>query len=85
MRHAPKLFAAVVAATLAGAALAQDYPNRSSRMVVPFPPAGGTDNLARLVVSKVSAELGQSLVLGTRAGAGGTLGAGVVAEGEAGG
>jgi tripartite-type tricarboxylate transporter receptor subunit TctC len=83
MRHAPKLFAAVVAATLAGAALAQDYPNRSIRMVVPFPPAGGTDNLARLVVNKVSAELGQSLVIENRAGAGGTLGAGIVSKAEA--
>ncbi len=66
--------------TLAGA---QDFPNRAIRMVVPFPPAGGTDNLARVLVTKVSAELGQSLVVENRAGAGGTLGAGLVAKADA--
>ncbi len=67
---------------LAANAVAQDYPNRAIRMIVPFPPAGGTDNLARLLVSKVSAELGQSLVIENRAGAGGSLGAGAVAKAE---
>lgn len=80
--HLRKL-SAVVALCISAAAVAQDYPNRSIRMVVPFPPAGGTDNIARLLVNKVSTELGQSVVIENRAGAGGTLGAGIVAKAEA--
>ena len=79
--HLRKLSAAL-ALCISAAAVAQDYPNRAIRMVVPFPPAGGTDNIARLLVSKVSSELGQSLVIENRAGAGGTLGAGIVAKAE---
>lgn len=73
---------AVVALCVSAGAAAQDYPNRAIRMVVPFPPAGGTDNLARLLVNKVSADIGQSVVIENRAGAGGSLGAGIVSKAE---
>jgi len=73
---------AVVALCISAGAVAQDYPNRAIRMVVPFPPAGGTDNLARLLVNKVSTDIGQSVVIENRAGAGGSLGAGIVSKAE---
>jgi tripartite-type tricarboxylate transporter receptor subunit TctC len=83
MSPIPRLLAGLALAGFATLAAAQDYPNRAIRMVVPFPPAGGTDNLARVLVQKVGAELGQSLVIENRAGAGGTLGASLVAKAEA--
>lgn len=80
----PKLVAALAAAlTFTTAAFAQDYPNRQITMVVPFSAGGPTDTVARLVAEKMSADLGQQIVVENVGGAGGTLGAGQVAKAEA--
>ncbi len=64
-----------------GIALAQPaWPSRTVRIVVPFPPGGTTDFIARLVAQRLSATLGQSFVVENRAGAGGTLGSDQVAK-----
>ena len=78
----------VVGATLALAALgavvtpalAQGYPNKSIRIVVPFPAGGTTDIVARLLAQRMSESMGQSVVVENRGGAGGSLGADVVAK-----
>lgn len=69
-------------ATLAlpGVAGAQAWPTRPVRMIVPFPPGGTTDVVARLVAQRLSVTLGQSVVIENRAGAGGTLGSDLVAK-----
>lgn len=69
-------------ATLAlpGIARAQAWPSRPVRMIVPFPPGGTTDVVARLVAQRLSVTLGQSFVIENRAGAGGTLGSDLVAK-----
>ena len=63
----------------AGAA-AQAWPAKSVRIVVPFPPGGSTDIVARIVAQKLGERLGQSMVIENRGGAGGTLGAAQVAK-----
>jgi len=76
------LAAAVCAAALlhcAGAA-AQAWPAKPLRVVVPFPPGGSTDIVARIVAQKLGERLGQSMVIENRGGAGGTLGAAQVAK-----
>ena len=55
-------------------------PNRPVRLVVPFPPGGATDVVARLVAQRMGAALGQPVVVENRAGAGGTVGSDVVAK-----
>jgi len=67
----------------AGAALAQGYPTKPVRLMVPFPPGGSTDIVARIVAHKLSAQLGQQMVIENRGGAGGTLGTAVVAKAPA--
>jgi tripartite-type tricarboxylate transporter receptor subunit TctC len=62
---------------------AQPYPNKPIRLMVPFPPGGSTDIVARIVAQKVGAQLGQNLVIENRGGAGGTLGTAVVAKAPA--
>ena len=62
---------------------AQEYPAKPIRFVVPFPPSGSADILARLIGDKLSATLGQPLVIENRPGAGGALGADIVAKGPA--
>ena len=52
---------------------AQDYPARPITMIVPFPPGGGNDTLARIVAAKISAALGQQVVVDNRGGANGVI------------
>ena len=71
VRRLVLLFAALL---LAPAILAQGYPNRPIKVVVPWPPGGGTDAVTRMVTQKMSALLGQPIVIDNRAGAGGSIG-----------
>ncbi|MBK8064352.1 MAG: tripartite tricarboxylate transporter substrate binding protein [Betaproteobacteria bacterium] len=73
---------AVLALCLAGSAAAQSgpWPNRALKLIVPFPPGGGTDLVARSVAAKLSESLGQPVVVENRPGAGGTIGADAVAK-----
>lgn len=68
--------------TLLGAATAQaaGYPEKSVRIVVPYAPGGASDILARVLAQKLSERLGQSMVIDNKPGAGGTIGADIVAK-----
>ena len=71
------------AAMAASSAHAQTYPNRPIRMVVPFPPGGPTDGMARIISDRLGAVLGQTIVIENRGGgAGGSVGAKVVAAAD---
>lgn len=81
---AVKLWATLGAASLlATSAFAQSYPERQITMVVPFSAGGPTDTVARLVAERMSADLGQQIIIENVGGAGGTLGAARVADAEA--
>jgi tripartite-type tricarboxylate transporter receptor subunit TctC len=82
--RSPRLAAGAVAAgmaVIAFSAMAQEYPTRAIRMVVPFPPGAGTDILARAIGQKLTEYWGQSVVVENRPGAGGTVGSELVAKG----
>jgi len=65
------------------AAQAQSWPTRGVRIVVPFPPGGATDIIARLVAEQMTRDWGQAVVVENRAGAGGTIGTDAVAKAQA--
>jgi len=81
----PILRAALIAigALLAANALAQGYPAKPVKVVVPYPPGGPTDIVARLVSQKLAEQTGQQFVVENRAGAGGNIGAEAVARAPA--
>ncbi|MEI7537640.1 MAG: tripartite tricarboxylate transporter substrate binding protein, partial [Comamonadaceae bacterium] len=64
-------------------ATAQDFPFKPIRIVVPFPPGGSADVLARTIGTRLSSALGQPVVIDNKAGAGGILGADTVAKAPA--
>ncbi len=59
---------------------AQNYPNRPIKMIVPFPAGGTTDVVARLIAQRMSESMGQPVIVDNRAGAGGSIGADLVAK-----
>ena len=81
--------AAIVATALAAGAVvtaspvfAQNYPAHSVRLIVPYPPGGGTDFFARVVATEMGASLGQTVVFENRPGAGTLIGAEAVARAQ---
>jgi tripartite-type tricarboxylate transporter receptor subunit TctC len=82
IRLRPMLAALLVVGAALGAAqpaAAQSYPSHPIKMIVPFPPGGPTDSIARLIGQHMSEQLGQNIIIEARPGAGGTLGANAVA------
>ena len=82
-----KTFAALLAAACTALACepsiaqpAQKYPDKPIRFIVPFPPGGGNDILARMLAPKMSESLGQPVVIDNRAGAGGNIGTDLAAK-----
>jgi tripartite-type tricarboxylate transporter receptor subunit TctC len=61
-------------------ALAADYPSQTIKIVVPFPPGGGVDVVARVIAPRLTELLGQAVIIENRGGAGGSLGATAVAQ-----
>ena len=79
MKLLPKV-AVLALLLLSVGALAQDFPSKPLRLIVPYPPGASTDILGRLVAQKVSTSVGQPVVVENRGGAGGTIGSAYVAK-----
>lgn len=71
---------ALLAAAMVSSVSAQAWPARPVRLIVPFPPAGGTDVIARVIAPRVGEALGQQVVIDNRAGANGNVGTELVAR-----
>ena len=80
VRYTLAVLVAVFASMLVAAATAQTYPSRPVRLIVPFPPGGVGDLLARLTVEQLARRLGQPLVVENKPGAGGNIGTEQVAK-----
>lgn len=79
----PQLFVSLFAALgLCGSvpAAAQSFPSGQVRIIVPYPPGGGTDLLARAIAQRLGEKFGQPVIVDNRPGANGTVGAGVAAK-----
>ena len=76
----PSVVISLAAALGCWGASAQDYPSRTIRIVVPFPPGGATDVVTRIVAQKLGDQMGRQVVTENRGGAGGIVGAETVAK-----
>jgi tripartite-type tricarboxylate transporter receptor subunit TctC len=74
------MLALIAAALLGAAAHAQDYPSKPIRYIVPFPPGGSSDFIARAIAPHMAEKMGQPIVVENRPGAGGMLGVDIVAK-----
>jgi len=74
------IFSMLAMPAIARPAMAQDFPAQQLRLIPPYPPGGGTDTVARLLLPHLVAQLGQNIVVENRGGAGGTIGAAEVAR-----
>jgi tripartite-type tricarboxylate transporter receptor subunit TctC len=70
----------LVIGLLCGTANADDFPNRTIKLIVPFAAGGSSDAVSRVIAQRMAASLGQSVVVENRAGAGGNIGADFVAK-----
>ena len=75
-----RFFTALCFVALSFAALAQPFPAKPVTMIVPFPPGGSVDAVARQVAAGLAKYLGQSVVVENKVGAGGTIGSGIAAH-----
>lgn len=75
-----RIFIAASLAAASGPLVAQTYPTKPIRLIVPFPPGAYTDTVARVVAEKLSQRVGQSVIVENKAGAGGNIGADYVAK-----
>lgn len=81
MKALPLVAVCISGALSAGnMAWSQSYPAKPVRVIVPFPPGGANDIVARIVLPKLSEQMGQSFVIENRSGAGGTIGTAVAAQ-----
>jgi len=79
-RTARAIFCGVFICCFASVVLAQDYPNKPIRLVVPYPPGGSTDIVARIIGQKLTESWGQPVIVDNRAGASGIIGTELVAK-----
>ena len=79
-RFAGAVILALVLTVTSRSAVAADYPARTVTLVVPYPPGGGVDAMARVVAAKLSAALRAQFIVDNRPGAGGTIGTRAVAQ-----
>jgi tripartite-type tricarboxylate transporter receptor subunit TctC len=77
-----RIFSLLASFLLSASAFAQAYPSKPIRYIVPFPPGGSSDLIARAIAPKMSERLGQPIIVENRPGAGGMLGVDVVAKAE---
>src|SRR5262245_34630308 len=75
----PLATAALILA-LAASVSAQDYPTKPIRMIIPFPPGGGSDVTGRVVATALGERLGKQVIVDNRAGAGGVIGSEIAAN-----
>ncbi len=80
MKRLAALALAALCAIAAPLVQAQKFPEKPIRFIVPFPPGGGNDILARVIAPKIAEFLGQPVIVDNRAGAGGNIGADIAAK-----
>src|SRR4029453_4731939 len=75
LNHRTRLFGVALAAlAFCAPAVAEDYPSRPVTLIIPFPPGGGVDTVGRVIAARLTAALGQQVVVENRAGAGSGIG-----------